>query len=65
MIYKSNGNENSFNKEQYDIDFDNMEEVELMSKLKKEMLKASKELQCEKAAFLRDEMQNIEGNKLA
>ena len=65
LIYKSNGNENFFNKEQYDIDFDNMEEVELMSKLKKEMLKASKELQFEKAAFLRDEIQSIEGNKLA
>ena len=43
----------------YKIDFDNMEDVELISKLKKEMFKASKELQFEKAAFLRDKIEEL------
>ena len=59
LIYNANKVENGFSKDDYKIDFDNMEDVELISKLKKEMFKASKELQFEKAAFLRDKIEEL------
>ena len=59
LIYNANKVENRFSKDDYKIDFDNMEDVELISKLKKEMFKASKELQFEKAAFLRDKIEEL------
>ena len=59
LIYNANKVENGFSKDDYKIDFDNIEDVELISKLKKEMFKASKELQFEKAAFLRDKIEEL------
>ena len=53
-----------YSESEYKINFENIEEVELIRELKKEMLKASKELQFEKAAFLRDKIQDIEGNSI-
>ena len=63
LIYEKNNSDYSFSKEDYKVDFENLEEIELILKLKKEMLKASDNLQFEKAAFLRDEIQKIEKTK--
>ena len=65
LVYSSDKNAYSFNQDDYKIDYENIEKVELIVKLKKEMLKASKDLQFEKAAYLRDEIKKIEEIKLA
>jgi len=54
-----------FDQYDYEVNFDNIEEVELLKKLKKDMLKASKDLQFEKAAFLRDKIKEMQGGELS
>jgi len=46
-----------------DLNFDNMEIVDALKMLKKNMLKASKNLQFEKAAHLRDKIKELQGNE--
>ena len=46
-----------------DLDFDNLEEVDMIKELKKKMLKASNNLQFEEAAYLRDKIKEISGEE--
>tara|TARA_B100001540_G_C15264877_1_gene398731 strand:- start:225 stop:542 length:318 start_codon:yes stop_codon:yes gene_type:complete len=63
---RQNQNRNKeFDNSDYEINFDNIEEVELLKKLKKDMLRASKDLQFEKAAFLRDKIKEIQGEEFS
>ena len=63
---RQNQNRNKkFSKSDYEINFDNIEELELLKKLKKDMLRASKDLQFEKAAFLRDKIKEIQGEEFS
>ena len=63
---RQNQNRNKeFSNSDYEINFDNIEEVELLKKLKKDMLRASKDLQFEKAAFLRDKIKEIQGEEFS
>ena len=46
-----------------DLDFDNLEEADMIKELKKKMLKASNNLQFEEAAYLRDKIKEISGEE--
>ena len=61
---KHQDKDKNFNQSDYEVNFENIEEVELLKKLKKDMLKASKDLQFEKAAFLRDKIKEMQGGEL-
>ena len=67
LFYNNQSQEKNkkFSQSDYEINFDNIEEIELLKTLKKDMLKASKNLQFEKAAFLRDKIQEIEGTEFS
>ena len=45
------------------FDFDDMEIMDALKMLKKNMLKASKNLQFEEAAYLRDKIKELEENR--
>ena len=65
LFHNSKSKNKKFKESDYEINFDNIEQVDLLKRLKKDMLKASKDLQFEKAAFLRDKIKEIEGSEFS
>ena len=58
----SNDNQADEKADKLDIDFENLEHIDAVEKLTKEMLKASKELQFEKAAIIRDKLELLKSS---
>ena len=58
----SNDNQADEKADKLDIDFENLEHIDAVEKLTKEMLKASKELQFEKAAIIRDKLEVLKSS---
>tara|TARA_B100001758_G_C18268088_1_gene534807 strand:- start:44 stop:1006 length:963 start_codon:yes stop_codon:yes gene_type:complete len=60
---KSDENSKKITMESMKLDFDNLENADMIKQLKKKMLKASNDLQFEEAAFLRDKIKEISGEE--
>ena len=59
----ANKDDKKINEIKMDLDFDNLEQADLLKELKKKMLKASNNLQFEEAAYLRDKIKEVTGEE--